>query len=814
MSSRQQNIREAMDNTCGWFYASKEYNAWYSRENINTDHGLLWIKGKPGAGKSTVMKNAVHRMEAKVRPFATVAAFYFNARGSALERTPPGLFRSILHQICCQDRRILSEFLRAYIERQKSAFNADDWSWSRIELENFLRKVFSKLKPQQTFIFIDALDECDENTVREIVHLFAELGKSALFAGLDLRICLSSRHYPTISIPHCPEIMVEGANTDDIATYIRDKFKFVAPSEQENVNQLETDIIEKASGVFLWAVLVVDLLLQDIDTGQPVNMITERLKSVPKRMEDLYAKLCHSLKPEERNFSVGLFQWVLLTTPMSIENVCLGALFCTLERSSLSSDLERWGYVKEKVPPTDRLVRYLKNSSRGLLEFRSDRVQFIHETVREFFLTGPGLTILDPILTNNHMPLSQKVIIMASMNILEFPIQWDCLGYLKTYCKDHLLVAARAAEEGGVSTVAFLDRLHLVNSKLWSALTKQRGESRIHYLARQRLTSCVVEALQRGYDPDDTCGGPVYSTPLMVAVSRGIAHTKSELMVQSFIDHGADLTRRDENANTPFLKALESGEPKLANMIRLAGAQIDVTNFSGECALHIILHLKSKCTKSEEAGDNIDVDPNSLRSQYEKLFDELLAGNVPLEAKAWAGSTPLHYAAFIGDVGAVEKLIEHGSDIYAINELGNPLFSAASCPAPGAAKICDILVRKGVNLYEKDQKNRTVLHHAARCSTPETVERLVQAGVNVSAIDANGQNACHPAVERGYVSADMIRTLVMAGCSVMVRDRSGRTPLETLWDYQSMTAIDPRITELLKGDEQVRRAPTWEQWTR
>jgi ankyrin repeat protein len=141
----------------------------------------------------------------------------------------------------------------------------------------------------------------------------------------------------------------------------------------------------------------------------------------------------------------------------------------------------------------------------------------------------------------------------------------------------------------------------------------------------------------------------------------------------------------------------------------------------------------------------------------------------------------LHYAAFIGDVRAVEKLIDRGADIHVVDELRNPLFSAASCSEPGAVKICDILLPIGVKLHENDEKkNRTVLHHAARCSTPETVERLVQAGVNLSAIDVNGQNACHRAVERGHVPADIIRTLVMAGCSVMVRDRSGRTPLETL----------------------------------
>ncbi|KAK4223665.1 hypothetical protein QBC38DRAFT_372731, partial [Podospora fimiseda] len=108
-----------------------------------------------------------------------------------------------------------------------------------------------------------------------------------------LNICLSSRHYPTISIPNCPEITVESSNRKDINRYLQQR------------------LTAAASRVFLWAILAIDIVVRELDAGQSLMSIMGSLKHVPKRMEDMYAELCHSLKPEERAFSTALMQWVL-----------------------------------------------------------------------------------------------------------------------------------------------------------------------------------------------------------------------------------------------------------------------------------------------------------------------------------------------------------------------------------------------------------------------------------------------------------------------------------------------------------------------
>ncbi|OTA96857.1 hypothetical protein M434DRAFT_43159, partial [Hypoxylon sp. CO27-5] len=423
MMNRQRNIWEALTNTCDWFYESAEFKKWYSRNSVEDFHGLLWLKGKPGSGKSTIIKDAYLRTLELEGPRATVAAFFFNARGSDLEKTPLGCFRSIIHQICHQDRAVTDEFYETYRTYKSSLASNQEVTWSQPELASFLKRIFKQKKTRRTIIFCDALDECEENAARDTVYFFAEICRDALAAGVDLNICLSSRHYPSITVNKFLQIIIESSNRTDIATYVHAKFSVFGKSEKEVVAKLISELIKRASGVFLWAVVVSNLLLQDLDTGQPIGMLLQRLGRVPAEMEDLYGNLCESLKPEERQFSARLIQWVLLANlkanNMRIQDVCLAVL---VSWKWTWKDLASWGYSPQsELPPTERLSKYIKTTSRGLMEYNEETgsVQFIHETVREFFLNGGGLGLVDPKLTDQPLAQSYMMLVRTELEVLE-----------------------------------------------------------------------------------------------------------------------------------------------------------------------------------------------------------------------------------------------------------------------------------------------------------------------------------------------------------------------------------------------------------
>jgi hypothetical protein len=94
MHSRLQSLERPVERTCTWLFENEEYQKWLTGQSREDHQGLFWFKGKPGAGKSMLMKESFH--QAKSGCDDLVVAFFFNAKGSDLEHSPIGVFRSLL----------------------------------------------------------------------------------------------------------------------------------------------------------------------------------------------------------------------------------------------------------------------------------------------------------------------------------------------------------------------------------------------------------------------------------------------------------------------------------------------------------------------------------------------------------------------------------------------------------------------------------------------------------------------------------------------------------------------------------------------
>ena len=86
MDSRLATIGIAHRDTCSWLYTRSEYLRWQDPEIRASHHGFLWIKGKPGAGKSTLMKHALRHAQSLGQTDTRIISFFFNARAMNLRR--------------------------------------------------------------------------------------------------------------------------------------------------------------------------------------------------------------------------------------------------------------------------------------------------------------------------------------------------------------------------------------------------------------------------------------------------------------------------------------------------------------------------------------------------------------------------------------------------------------------------------------------------------------------------------------------------------------------------------------------------------
>ena len=100
-----------------------------------------------------------------------------------------------------------------------------------------------------------------------------------------LRICLSSRHYPKVSVRKNLELTVEGSEEHgrDIATYI-------AENLQGHDDDIKAEVQEKAGGIFLWVAIAVSLLNKAYDDGW-LEAMRKALDEVPSDLEDVFNRL-------------------------------------------------------------------------------------------------------------------------------------------------------------------------------------------------------------------------------------------------------------------------------------------------------------------------------------------------------------------------------------------------------------------------------------------------------------------------------------------------------------------------------------------
>lgn len=141
--ARHRNVDKAMPDTCQWLFSHKHFEVWRDRSGTIDHHDLLWIKGKPGSGKSTIMKEALAWAEKELST-EIVLPYFFNARATGeLEKSSLGLYRSLLHQLLSLVPGIRSLFSSRFSLKARERKVED---WSEAELRDFFLRIFATLR--------------------------------------------------------------------------------------------------------------------------------------------------------------------------------------------------------------------------------------------------------------------------------------------------------------------------------------------------------------------------------------------------------------------------------------------------------------------------------------------------------------------------------------------------------------------------------------------------------------------------------------------------------------------------------------------
>ncbi len=140
------------------------------------------------------------------------------------------------------------------------------------------------------------------------------------------------------------------------------------------------------------------------------------------------------------------------------------------------------------------------------------------------------------------------------------------------------------------------------------------------------------------------------------------------------------------------------------------------------------------------------------------------------EERSFPEPKPLVMAARRGQTDKVRKLLQEGAD----PEMGIAALREAA--KNGHLDTVNALLDQGININAKDSGGMTALHYAAMNDYPSVVKILISKGADVNLKLNGGATALHLAAGRGNV--EIVEYLLSHGAEVNTKDDSGRTPLQ------------------------------------
>ncbi|KAI0546744.1 hypothetical protein F4679DRAFT_404747 [Xylaria curta] len=459
---RLRDVEQRFQNTFDWIYDLKEtqFSHW-----LQSGTGLFWINGKPGSGKSTLMKfiyndHRTHELLDDWKKDGMIrAAFFFHHRGNVLQKSFAGLLRSILSQIVSERRdlaRLLSEF-----------YQPEGWSLSNLQ-KGFRKIVFQDELPLHICLFLDALDEYD-GQLESLCRFLKDLGEIQPSETKTIKVCFSSRPWETFTaaFQNTLGFSIQSFTQADIQDYclgsMRDESAII-------LQELVPNIVSRANGVFLWVKLVIKDL---VDATKKVQLskknLQEHLNAFPTELDEYYAEIIKRIPVTNRWKAYALLEVIVRSPAVLTPREALVAM-STSDAKSWEEAAKAWHVLFKEVgeigtPSDDKSFamfsnKRLKEYCGGLVEVVgadgiNSYIQVLHQTVEDFAKDPKFKTLVlgeqAKLTAENGHTFIGKALFAASWSLRHFG---DQLWLGKPHIAQHL---RKAEHTTGRSIKFFLD---------------------------------------------------------------------------------------------------------------------------------------------------------------------------------------------------------------------------------------------------------------------------------------------------------------------------------------------------------------------
>ena len=334
---RFDSITEAQASTFNWLLVTSEDEG---KDGPNLDKSLVqarhqflewlevgeeffYISGKPGAGKSTLMKfisshkifyDRVGSWSGQAR--ILVGRFFFWKPGQPEQKSISGLLRGLLYSILETTPAVSAIAFPELCDR----FNHGRLGPVAIKHQD-IKQAFENILAHsaatmdyKVILVIDGLDEFEG----EFADLLDTLKFWVSTYRSTIKICVSSREYSIFEkffAPY-PKLRLHEFTLGDMSNLVNSRLKynnFFSSLPTKDSESIVALISKKAEGVFLWVVMVVATIEDGLASGDRTN-VAELERSVqlcPTELEDLFPHLLQSVRESYRPWAYKAISFVL-----------------------------------------------------------------------------------------------------------------------------------------------------------------------------------------------------------------------------------------------------------------------------------------------------------------------------------------------------------------------------------------------------------------------------------------------------------------------------------------------------------------------
>lgn len=229
-------------------------------------------------------------------------------------------------------------------------------------------------------------------------------------------------------------------------------------------------------------------------------------------------------------------------------------------------------------------------------------------------------------------------------------------------------------------------------------------------------------------------------------------------VLQTLIDHGANVNAVDCDSKTPLHIAIENQHDEIISILLChPGIDLKLRDKTGSSAFATALTVRNH----KAAQSILERLPNAAEQMDQR------------------GRNFLHIAIMKDDLESVLFLlaiqVDVNSRVHDVNQTP-PLHLAASSKNEMLVRN---LILAGARINDKDATSKTALHIAAERGQLAAVSALLQNGAEFDATDSDGNNVLHIAVREGHLA--IVRELLTeSGVNAEAVNLKGRNPLHEL----------------------------------